>query len=107
MNEYCAVVFTHTCYYFHSSCLATNDLVGLLGMLTAALLKYNFFEEEEVPFFVRLDCVGHVVWRFFGVSSGCIAAVMAAERCMALARPFIYHKVSGNGDSLVMCWHHN
>ncbi|TDG53084.1 hypothetical protein AWZ03_000627 [Drosophila navojoa] len=79
-------------YTFMLRCLATNDLVGLLGMLTAALLKYNFFEEEEVPFFVRLDCVGHVVWRFFGVSSGCIAAVMAAERCMALARPFIYHK---------------
>ncbi|XP_030572470.1 prostaglandin D2 receptor [Drosophila novamexicana] len=77
-------------YTFMLRCLATNDLVGLLGMSGAALLKYSF--PELVPFFLRLDCVGHVLWRFFGVNSGCIAAVMAAERCMALARPFIYHK---------------
>ncbi|KAH8415723.1 hypothetical protein KR222_010759, partial [Zaprionus bogoriensis] len=81
-------------YTFMLRCLATNDLLGLLGMLSAALLKLYLPQgkEEQLPFFVRLDCVGHVVWRFFGVSSGCIAAVMAAERCMALARPFIYHK---------------
>ncbi|KAM8708969.1 hypothetical protein ACLKA7_015869 [Drosophila subpalustris] len=79
-------------YTFMLRCLATNDLVGLLGMFSAGLLTYNFKVEEQAPFIVHLDCVAHVVWRFFGVSSGCIAAVMAAERCMALARPFIYHK---------------
>ncbi|KAH8406244.1 hypothetical protein KR215_009043 [Drosophila sulfurigaster] len=78
-------------YTFMLRCLATNDLIGLLGTLTTALVKYHY-QDEELPFIVRLDCIGHVVWRFFGVSSGCIAAVMAAERCMALARPFIYHK---------------
>ncbi|KAH8303636.1 hypothetical protein KR018_009180 [Drosophila ironensis] len=72
-------------------CLATNNLVALLGMLTTSVLKYNLSEEVHQSF-MRLDCVGHVVWRFFGLSSGCIAAVMAAERWMALARPFIYHK---------------
>ncbi|KAH8329655.1 hypothetical protein KR074_007023 [Drosophila pseudoananassae] len=72
-------------------CLATNNLVALLGMLTTSVLKYNLTEEVHQSF-MRLDCVGHVVWRFFGLSSGCIAAVMAAERWMALARPFIYHK---------------
>jgi len=63
-------------------------------MFTAALLKAIYRVEEQSQSVVHLDCIGHVVWRFFGVSSGCIAAVMAAERCMALARPFIYHKVS-------------
>lgn len=88
-------VKTVTSFYF-CSCLATNDLVGLLGMVTTALLKLYLDDNwQKMPHFVRLDCVGHVVWRFFGVSSGCIAAVMAAERCMALARPFIYHKVGG------------
>ncbi|KAH8342541.1 hypothetical protein KR059_012506 [Drosophila kikkawai] len=72
-------------------CLATNNLLALLGMLTTSVLKYNLSEEVHQSF-MRLDCVGHVVWRFFGLSSGCIAAVMAAERWMALARPFIYHK---------------
>ncbi|KAH8379316.1 hypothetical protein KR009_004179 [Drosophila setifemur] len=72
-------------------CLATNNLVALLGMLTTTILKYNL-SDEVLQSYVRLDCVGHVVWRFFGLSSGCIAAVMAAERWMALARPFIYHK---------------
>ncbi|XP_023033158.1 prostaglandin D2 receptor [Drosophila willistoni] len=72
-------------------CLATNNLVALLGMLTTALLK-NSVSEEVHQSYMRLDCVCHVVWRFFGLSSGCIAAVMAAERWMALARPFIYHK---------------
>ncbi|XP_044312602.1 prostaglandin D2 receptor [Drosophila rhopaloa] len=72
-------------------CLATNNLVALLGMLTTTLLKI-YLSQEVLQSFVRLDCVGHVVWRFFGLSSGCIAAVMAAERWMALARPFIYHK---------------
>ncbi|EDX10878.1 GD14720 [Drosophila simulans] len=72
-------------------CLATNNLVALLGMLTTTLLKM-YLSKEVLQSFIRLDCVGLVVWRFFGLSSGCIAAVMAAERWMALARPFIYHK---------------
>ncbi|XP_034483605.1 prostacyclin receptor [Drosophila innubila] len=79
-------------YTFMLRCLATNDLVGLLGMFTAALLNSIFKVEEQSQSVVHLNCIAHVVWRFFGVSSGCIAAVMAAERCMALARPFIYHK---------------
>ncbi|XP_017059016.1 prostaglandin D2 receptor [Drosophila ficusphila] len=72
-------------------CLATNNLLALLGMLTTTLLKI-YLPKDVLQSFVRMDCVGLVVWRFFGLSSGCIAAVMAAERWMALARPFIYHK---------------
>lgn len=95
LNLWACLSNRHPFYIFviSFSCLATNNLLALLGMLTTSVLKYNL-SEEVLQSFIRLDCVGHVVWRFFGLSSGCIAAVMAAERWMALARPFIYHKVS-------------
>lgn len=62
-------------------------------MLTTLLLKF-YVPREIFEQYTKWDCVGKVIWRFFGLSSGCIAAVMAIERWMALARPFIYHKVS-------------
>lgn len=74
-------------------CLSTNNFIGLLGMLTTLLLKF-YVPREIFEQYTKWDCVGKVIWRFFGLSSGCIAAVMAIERWMALARPFIYHKVS-------------
>ncbi|XP_014089457.1 prostaglandin D2 receptor [Bactrocera oleae] len=72
-------------------CLASNNLIGLLGMLTTMLLK-TYVPEDKFKAYVRWDCTLKVLCRFFGLSSGCIAAVMAIERWMALARPFIYHK---------------
>ncbi|KAG8223631.1 hypothetical protein J437_LFUL016592 [Ladona fulva] len=38
-------------------------------------------------------CVLRVVWRLFGLGSGCVAIVMAVERWIALTRPFLYQKV--------------
>uniref|UniRef100_W8B449 Prostacyclin receptor n=3 Tax=Ceratitis capitata TaxID=7213 RepID=W8B449_CERCA len=72
-------------------CLASNNLIGLLGMLSTMLLKI-YIPEDKFKAYVRWDCTLKVLCRFFGLSSGCIAAVMAIERFMALARPFIYHK---------------
>ncbi|XP_036336875.1 prostaglandin E2 receptor EP4 subtype-like [Rhagoletis pomonella] len=74
-------------------CLASNNLIGLLGMLLTLLLKV-YVPDDKFKAYVRWDCTLKVLCRFFGLSSGCIAAVMAIERWMALARPFIYHKVS-------------
>uniref|UniRef100_A0A1A9WT73 G-protein coupled receptors family 1 profile domain-containing protein n=1 Tax=Glossina brevipalpis TaxID=37001 RepID=A0A1A9WT73_9MUSC len=74
---------------FH--CLSTNNFIGLLGMLSTLVLKI-YLPQDVFKQYIKWDCVGKVVWRFFGLSSGCIAAVMAIERWMALARPFIYHK---------------
>ncbi|XP_046398795.1 prostaglandin E2 receptor EP4 subtype isoform X2 [Ischnura elegans] len=37
-------------------------------------------------------CGLRVVWRLFGLGSGCIAIVMAVERWLALTRPFLYQK---------------
>lgn len=68
-------------------------------MLTTLMLKL-YLPVEVFEKYNKWDCMGKVVWRFFGLSSGCIAAVMAIERWMALARPFIYHKVSGLGGVL-------
>ncbi|XP_067644872.1 prostaglandin D2 receptor [Eurosta solidaginis] len=72
-------------------CLASNNLVGLVGMFTTLLLKV-YMPDDKFKAYVRWDCTLKVLCRFFGLSSGCIAAVMAIERWMALARPFIYHK---------------
>ncbi|XP_050335260.1 prostaglandin E2 receptor EP2 subtype-like [Bactrocera neohumeralis] len=72
-------------------CLVSNNLIGLLGILTTLMLKI-YVPEDEFKAYVRWDCTLKVLCRFFGLSSGCIAAVMAIERFMALAKPFIYHK---------------
>ncbi|CAD7002893.1 unnamed protein product [Ceratitis capitata] len=72
-------------------CLISNNLIGLLGILTTLVLKI-YIREDKFKAYVRWDCTLKVLCRFFGLSSGCIAAVMAIERFMALAKPFIYHK---------------
>lgn len=72
--------------------LLTNNLIGILGLLTQNLLKLYLGEGiKELPI-ASYNCAGYIIWRFFGLSSGCIAVVMAIERWMALARPFTYHK---------------
>ncbi|XP_075161576.1 prostacyclin receptor [Haematobia irritans] len=81
----------HSKYTFMLRCLSTNNFIGLLGMLTTLMLKL-YLPADVFEDYIKWDCVGKVIWRFFGLSSGCIAAVMAIERWMALARPFIYHK---------------
>lgn len=60
-------------------------MVGLLGMLVQMLTYPNRS---------HLSCVFRVVWRGFGVSSGCVALVMAVERWLALTHPFLYQKVT-------------
>ncbi|XP_046751776.1 prostaglandin E2 receptor EP2 subtype isoform X1 [Diprion similis] len=68
-------------------CLATNNLVALLGMLIQMNLTL-YVEDAET----RIFCALRVVWRFFGLFSGCVAIVMAVERWLALTRPFVYQK---------------
>lgn len=68
-------------------CLATNDLVAQLGMLTILhIQKY-----DGIP--VYWICVSYVCLRAFGLGSGCVAFVMALERWLALTRPFVYQQV--------------
>ena len=72
-------------------CLAYNDLVALLGSL---ILMYMQLYMDPSLVGSRWFCALRVVLRTFGLSSGCVAIVMAAERWMALTRPFLYQKVS-------------
>ncbi|KAG8200528.1 hypothetical protein JTE90_000603 [Oedothorax gibbosus] len=72
-------------------CLACNDLVALLGSF---LLMYMHLYMSGPLVDSRWFCALRVVLRTFGLSSGCVAIVMAAERWMALTRPFLYQKVS-------------
>lgn len=71
-------------------CLATNDLVALLGMLVQMYVTIYVAGATSM----RIFCSLRVVWRLFGLFSGCVAIVMAAERWLALTRPFLYQKVS-------------
>ncbi|KAH0956533.1 hypothetical protein HN011_002440 [Eciton burchellii] len=69
-------------------CLATNDLVALLGMLVQMYVTIYVGSIAST----RIFCSLRVVWRLFGLFSGCVAIVMAAERWLALTRPFVYQK---------------
>ncbi|XP_011251803.1 prostaglandin E2 receptor EP3 subtype isoform X2 [Camponotus floridanus] len=71
-------------------CLATNDLVALLGMLVQMYVTIYVAGATSM----RIFCSLRVVWRLFGLFSGCVAIVMAAERWLALTRPFLYQKVT-------------
>ncbi|XP_022118700.2 prostaglandin E2 receptor EP2 subtype [Pieris rapae] len=68
--------------------LAANDLVALVGMLSALLVAEHF------PGVARTQgyCAARVVLRVFGIGSVCIAVTMALERYLALTRPFVYQK---------------
>ncbi|XP_011333123.1 prostaglandin E2 receptor EP3 subtype isoform X2 [Ooceraea biroi] len=71
-------------------CLATNDLMALLGMLVQMYVTIYVGGIAST----RVFCSLRVVWRLFGLFSGCVAIVMAAERWLALTRPFVYQKVT-------------
>ncbi|XP_025414875.1 prostaglandin D2 receptor-like [Sipha flava] len=76
-NERCA---------FLLRCLATNDGIGLAGML--AIIVANVFWP-----YIRNElwtCRVLALWRFFGLGSGCVAVAMAIERWLALTRPSFY-----------------
>lgn len=72
----------------------TLDLVGLCGMLCQVFFTYHagFYQDH-----IRMFCFILIVWRFFGMSSGCLAFVMAIERYFALTKPFFYCKHFTNG----------
>lgn len=70
-------------------CLASNDLVALMGMLI--LMKLQVYLPNKWVCSHEF-CVARVIWRQFGLSSGCVAVVMAVERWLALTHPFLYQK---------------
>lgn len=73
-------------------CLASNDLVAVLGMLV--LMHVQLYQPALAH--SLLFCRLRVLWRIFGLGSGCVALVMAVDRWLALTRPFFYQKVSFN-----------
>lgn len=84
----------------------TLDFVGLIGMLSQAIIEsyanINFIHRHIWTF-----CFVRVVWRFFGMSSGCVAFIMAIERYFALTKPFFYCKHFTNGlikRLILMMW---
>lgn len=78
-------------------CLITLDIVGLMGMLgqltLGCLLEGKVFYNSNI----LVSCFIRLVWRFFGMSSGCVAFIMAIERYFALTKPFYYCQHITNG----------
>ncbi|XP_055544021.1 prostaglandin E2 receptor EP4 subtype isoform X2 [Wyeomyia smithii] len=72
-------------------CLLTNDLIGLTGMFVQMYLQ-SYLPKQLIKENMHYFCIFRVVWRVFGISSGCVAFVMALERYIALTKPFFYHK---------------
>ncbi|XP_014204582.1 prostaglandin E2 receptor EP2 subtype [Copidosoma floridanum] len=66
-------------------CLTINDLIAMLGTWVQMYVSRYWQGHYNL-------CALHVVWRLFGLFSGCVAIVMAAERWLALTRPFAYQK---------------
>ncbi|XP_020288677.1 prostaglandin E2 receptor EP2 subtype isoform X2 [Pseudomyrmex gracilis] len=71
-------------------CLAINDLVALAGMLVQ--MYFTIYVGRVTS--TKLVCSLRIIWRFFGLFSGCVAFIMAIERWLALTRPFVYQKVT-------------
>ncbi|KAJ8678656.1 hypothetical protein QAD02_014443 [Eretmocerus hayati] len=67
-------------------CLTINDLIAMVG--SGAHMYIDKFWGPHTLCYLR------VIWRLFGLFSGCVAIVMAGERWLALTRPFTYQKVT-------------
>lgn len=70
-------------------CLVGNDLTALLGSLVQMYVRLYLPNPSE-----KWLCVSRVLFRAFGLGSGCVALVMAVERWLALTHPFVYPRVS-------------
>lgn len=75
---------------FMLRCLATNDCIALTGMLVQMYVSLYWPSTKDSIWACRF----RVLWRFFGLGSGCVAIIMAVERWLALTKPFFYQKVS-------------
>lgn len=84
----------------------TLDFVGLIGMLSQAIIE-SYANISFTHRYIWTFCFVRVVWRFFGMSSGCVAFIMAIERYFALTKPFFYCKHFTNGlikRLILMMW---
>ncbi|XP_042210366.1 uncharacterized protein LOC121858208 isoform X2 [Homarus americanus] len=72
---------------FMLRCLAGNDLLALLGSFVQMYVQLYLPNANG-----KLLCASRIIFRAFGLGSGCVALVMAVERWLALTHPFTYQK---------------
>lgn len=100
----------HFTFYYPSHakrCLITSDIVGLMGMLGQLTLGFLLESKGYYNSHIEIICFVRLVWRFFGMSSGCVAFIMAIERYFALTKPFFYCQHFTNGlikRLILMTW---
>jgi prostaglandin E receptor 4 len=90
----------HFAFYYppHAKrCLITLDIVGLMGMLGQLTLGCLLESKGYYNSHIEIICFVRIVWRFIGLSSGCVAFIMAIERYFALTKPFFYCQHFTNG----------
>lgn len=92
-------------------CLMMSDFIGLFGMFCSQSVMRFFLGRLGFQSFyqnhVHLFCFLILIWRFFGLSSGCVAFIMAVERFLALTKPFFYCQHITYGfvkKSIVIMW---
>lgn len=99
-------MFFHFIIIMNKRCLMMLELMGLLGMLSQMTIK-NYADTKFYQSNIKFFCFMRVIGRFFGMSSGCVAFVMAIERYFALTKPFVYCKHFTNGlikRLILMTW---
>ncbi|KAA0187575.1 hypothetical protein HAZT_HAZT004834 [Hyalella azteca] len=79
-------------------CLATNDLVALLGSCLQMYVTLYFRVGST-----KWSCAVRVVLRVFGLGSGFVALAMAVERWLALSHPFFYQKQATTAKLTLKC----
>lgn len=87
------------------------DFIGLFGMFCSQSVmrfflggfKFKTFHQDHIHMF----CMLILVWRFFGLTSGCVAFIMAVDRFLAMAKPFFYWEYITYGlvkKSILIMW---
>ncbi|XP_026812296.1 prostaglandin E2 receptor EP4 subtype-like [Rhopalosiphum maidis] len=75
-------------HVFMLRCLTINDFIVLVGRVVHMFVNIRWPDSKKTMWSCRIS----VLWRFFGLNSGCVALVMAVERWTALTKPFFYKK---------------
>jgi prostaglandin E receptor 4 len=75
----------------------TLEFVGLVGMLFTLQMTIRDYFSDLYKSHIWAFCFFRILSRFFGLSSGCVAFLMAIERYFALTKPFWYCKHFTNG----------
>ncbi|XP_055914576.1 rhodopsin, GQ-coupled-like [Eupeodes corollae] len=83
--------FSNSSYTLMLRFLISNNLIGLVGV-TTMVIATRILSKNITMEYSRWFCACWVVFRYFGMSSGCIAVIMSIDRFMILSHPVFYRE---------------